>query len=71
MTLSRIPALLSAEIKFNGAVLNSIWSQRDIEKNKTSKILRVHFLNPDWKRAQSLLSVDITSQCAYLYIYYI
>ncbi|KAI4460703.1 serine peptidase s9 family member [Holotrichia oblita] len=61
-TLSKIPALLSAEITSNGTVLKSIWSQRDVEKGKITKILRVHNLNSDGKNAQSMCSVDVTGQ---------
>lgn len=68
-TLSKIPALLSAEITSNGAVLKSIWSQRDVEKGKTTKILRVHSLNTDAKTTQSMCSVDITGQYVGFYIH--
>ncbi|KAI4460694.1 serine peptidase s9 family member [Holotrichia oblita] len=61
-TLSKIPILLNAEITSNGTVLKSIWSQRDVEKGKTTKILRVHKLNSMGKNAQSICSVDITDE---------
>ncbi|KAI4460707.1 serine peptidase s9 family member [Holotrichia oblita] len=61
-TVSKMPALLSAEITSNGTALKSIWSQRDVEKGKTTKILRVHTLNSDGKNAQSICSVNITEE---------
>ncbi|GJQ85226.1 hypothetical protein Trydic_g13066 [Trypoxylus dichotomus] len=56
--LSKIPSLLGAELIFKKTVLSSVWSQRDIEKGKTTKILRLHTYEPK----QSVSSIDITGQ---------
>ncbi|XP_023024331.2 acylamino-acid-releasing enzyme [Leptinotarsa decemlineata] len=59
-TLSRIPAVIGGTIRSNG-VVSSIWSQRNLEKGKTSKFIREIFTN-DLQKTAEIIPYDISSE---------
>jgi len=59
-SLSQIPALVGAQIQSQN-VINSTWSQRNIEKGKTTKFTRTILLN-NFKNTEETLPVDVSSE---------
>lgn len=62
-TLSKIPAVAGGFINNNNTV-TSVWTQRNIEKGKTTKFLRTLILSPnnDLKKVSEVLPVDISNE---------
>ncbi|VEN55328.1 unnamed protein product, partial [Callosobruchus maculatus] len=58
--LSQIPAALGGAIRSNG-VINTLWSQRDIEKGKTTKFIK-NFFTTDLKPVADVTPIDVSNE---------
>ncbi|XP_077282903.1 acylamino-acid-releasing enzyme-like isoform X2 [Arctopsyche grandis] len=62
-TLALIPALASAKIYKNGSTIISNWTERNLERNKTSKIEFTHNINKDLEvTSETSFGIDITNE---------
>lgn len=59
-SLAQIPATLKGKLRLNG-IINTVWSQRNIEKGKVTVFQR-DFYAPDLKKVAELAPIDITSE---------
>lgn len=59
--LAKIPAIASGQILNNG-VINSIWSQRNLEKGKTAKFLRAIVLNENLQKINETIPIDVSTE---------
>lgn len=59
-SLTQIPAILGGIIQSNG-VISSIWSQRSLEKGKTTKFLKDVF-TVDLKKVADSVPIDISNE---------
>ncbi|XP_022905429.2 acylamino-acid-releasing enzyme-like isoform X1 [Onthophagus taurus] len=60
-SLSQIPALAGARLSNNGTIIKSVWTQRNLDKGKSTKFQRMHILQNFVKIAE-VPPVDISSE---------
>lgn len=61
--LTQIPALASAKLQSNAGVINSIWTQRNIERGKNSKFLQTCVLSlKNFDKITETLPLDISNE---------
>ncbi|RZC35335.1 acylamino-acid-releasing enzyme, partial [Asbolus verrucosus] len=56
------PSLIGAKLRNNQAVVNTIWSQRNLERGENTKFLRSIAVSPDLSKNYELLPVDVTNE---------
>lgn len=59
--LSQTQSLVGAKL-MRGGVVNSLWSQRNIECGKNVKYLRVHVLDSQLNKLVETLPVDVSNE---------
>lgn len=61
--LSQIPALTSAKIQSNGTLINSIWTERNVEREKNSKFVKTHILTLNsFEKIIETLPLDVSNE---------
>lgn len=60
--LARIPSLVDARIQLNGIIVNSLWSQRNLESYKFTKFSKTHLLSTEFDKVGELLPVDVSEE---------
>lgn len=60
--LSHTPSIISAAILNNGKLIETIWSQRNVENKKYIKILTNHVLNSNFKVIYETTGIDVTNE---------
>lgn len=60
-TLSQIPAVIGGEIQ-SEAVINTVWSQRNLESGSTSKFSRSILLDNNFQCRDTTLPIDISNE---------
>lgn len=59
-SLTQIPAILGGTIRSNGFI-NSVWSQRNLEKGKTTKFSK-EIYTVDLKRVVETVPIDVSNE---------
>lgn len=60
--LAQIPSLVDARIILDGIIINSFWTQRNLESAKLTKFLKTNLLSTEFEKVGELTPADVSEE---------
>lgn len=61
-SLCSIPSLVGAKLANDATIINTVWSQRNLEKSENTKFMRSIGISTDLSKKYESLPLDVTTE---------